>query len=255
MPRIRSKDRSTMHIQRLSPSPPLACAGAVCLLIFTTTFVSSSRHRLISPVLCFVSRPRSPSIPQGGFPYMAHESHASDTLFIIAEPDHRFMAGIERGISAACAHCQATHQSCLLDAGSASHCLRAQGWFKSPAKGKNWSCTTCATGYWVGPDEHLVKCHHVETLRTRIRAKIVQEPEAPVETPEAVFREIAQELELTGNRLVRLAARLRDVSAQRPSTYVDARCRPRPERPRLIEPPPQVISREVIPRGAAGSSG
>jgi hypothetical protein len=31
-----------MHIQRLSPSPPLACAGAVCLLIITTTFVAAS---------------------------------------------------------------------------------------------------------------------------------------------------------------------------------------------------------------------
>ena len=42
-------------------------------------------------------------------------------------------------------------------------------------------------------------------------------PEAAAETPEAVLTEIALELELTGNRVVRLAARLREVSAQRPS--------------------------------------
>ena len=162
---------------------------------------------------------------------------------------------IQHGISVSCARCQATHQSCPLDAGSACHCLRAQGWFNNQAKGNKWSCPTFAIGFWESLDEDFVRCRHVETLRTRLRANIEWEltPEETLETPGAVLRETAREAELTGNRLVRLAVRLRDVSAQRPSTYVDARCRPRPDRARLItqSPPIQVISREVIPRGAA----
>ena len=45
---IRSNGCSTVHKQRLSPSPPLSCAGAVCLLIITAAFDASSRH-LSSP--------------------------------------------------------------------------------------------------------------------------------------------------------------------------------------------------------------
>ena len=188
---------------------------------------------------------------------MAHESHTDDTTFILQERDIVFMSVIQHdGISVSCAHCQATQQSCPLDPGSACHCLRAQGWFRSPAKGKHWSCPTCATVYWESMDEDLVRCRHVETLRSRLRANIEWEltPEDPLETPGAVLREIAQELELTGNRLVRLAVRLRDVSAQRPSTCVDARCRPRPERAMLTaskEPPPQGVSSADIHRGVA----
>ena len=146
-----------------------------------------------------------------------HEAPGADTLFIKQEPDLSFMAVAQPGISVTCIHCQASGESCLLDVGSARHCLVAQGWFRSPARKKNWSCATCATGYWVGPDEDLVKCCHLETLRERIRGRIVWEltPEAAAETPEAVLTEIALELELTGNRLVRLAARLRAAIAQR----------------------------------------
>jgi len=63
----------------------------------------------------------------------------------------------------------------------------------------------------------LVKCCHLETLRERKRGRIVWDltPEAAAETPEAVLTDIALELELTGNRLVRLAARLRAATAQR----------------------------------------
>ena len=50
MPSIRSKVRSTMDIQMLSPSPPVVCAGAVCLLIITTTFVAASRHLSSLPI-------------------------------------------------------------------------------------------------------------------------------------------------------------------------------------------------------------
>ena len=127
------------------------------------------------------------------------------------------MAVVQPGITVTCYHCQASAESCLLDAGSARHCLVAQGWFRSPAKSKNWSCATCATGYWVGPEESLVKCCHLETLRERKRNRrewrLVRE--AAAETPEAVLTDIAQELELTGNRLVCLAARLRSAIAQR----------------------------------------
>ncbi len=127
------------------------------------------------------------------------------------------MAVVQPGISVTCCHCQESAESCQLDAGSARHCLVAQGWFKSPAKSKNWSCPTCATGYWVGTEEDLVKCCHLETLRERKRGMNVWEltPEAAAETPEAVLTDIALELELTGNRLVRLAARLRAATAQR----------------------------------------
>jgi hypothetical protein len=146
-----------------------------------------------------------------------HEAPGADTLFIKQEPDLSFMAVDQPGISVTCFHCQASAQSCLLAAGAAHHCLVAQGWFRSTAKKKNWSCATCATGYWVGPDEDLVKCCHLETLRYRKRGMIEWEltPEAAAETPEAVLTEIALELELTGNRLVRLAARLRAATAQR----------------------------------------
>ena len=54
---------------------------------------------------------------------MAREDHAEDTLFVIAEPDFSFMAVVEPGISVSCFHCQASHQSCLLEAGAACHCL------------------------------------------------------------------------------------------------------------------------------------
>ena len=146
-----------------------------------------------------------------------HEAPGADTLFIKQEPNLSFMAVAQPGISVTCFHCQASGESCLLDAGSARHCLVAQGWFRSPAKSKNWSCATCATGYWVGPDEDLVKCCHLESLRERKRGTREWRltPQAAAETPEAVLTDIAQELELTGNRLVRLAARLRSAIAQR----------------------------------------
>jgi hypothetical protein len=105
-------------------------------------------------------------------PYMSHESQLRDTLFIIAEPDSRSMAVDLHGIYVTCFHCQESAQSCLLGAGDAHHCLVAQGWFKSPAKSKNWSCPTCATGYWVAPNEDLVKCCHLETLQYRKRGMI-----------------------------------------------------------------------------------
>ena len=93
---------------------------------------------------------------------------------------------------------------------------------------------------WDAPDELLVSSCHIETLRTRLRERIVWEltPEENLETPEAVWGEIAQELELTGNRLVRLAARLRATSAQRLSTTMGAHFRPRPDRARLISESP-----------------
>ena len=127
------------------------------------------------------------------------------------------MAVVQPGISVTCFHCQASAESCLVDAGTARHCLAAKGWFRSPAKTNNWSCPTCATGYWVAPNEDLVKCCHLETLQYRKRGMIEWRltTEAAAETPEAVLTEIALELELTGNRLIRLAERLRSATAQR----------------------------------------
>jgi hypothetical protein len=219
MPSLRSKVSSTMHMQRLSPSPPLACAGAVCLLIIT----------LLSPDLFRLKAAMPQPRQWSSLPYMSHESQLRDTLFIIAEPDSRSMAVDLHGIYVTCFHCQESAQSCLLGAGDAHHCLVAQGWFKSPAKSKNWSCPTCATGYWVAPNEDLVKCCHLETLQYRKRGMIewrltTEAEQAAAETPEAVPTEItlreacveiALELELTGNRLIRLAERLRSATAQR----------------------------------------
>mgnify|MGYP002809552021 FL=1 len=148
-----------------------------------------------------------------------HEAPGADTLFIKQEPDLSFMAVWvdQHGISVTCFHCQESAQSCLLGAGDAHHCLVAQGWFKSTARSKNWSCPTCATGYWVAPNEDLVKCCHLETLQYRKRGMIEWRltTEAAAETPEAVLTDIALELELTGNRLIRLAERLRSATAQR----------------------------------------
>ena len=160
-----------------------------------------------------------------------HEAPGADTLFIKQEPDLSFMAvWVDlHGIYVTCFHCHESAQSCLLGAGDAHHCLVAQGWFKSTARSKNWSCPTCATGYWVAPNEDLVKCCHLETLQYRKRGMIewrltTEAEQASAETPEAAPTEItlreacveiALELELTGNRLIRLAERLRSATAQR----------------------------------------
>ena len=160
-----------------------------------------------------------------------HEAPGADTRFIKQEPDMVSLpAWVDQGSKwATCFHCQETAHSCLLGAGDAHHCLVAQGWFKSTARSKNWSCPTCATGYWVAPNEDLVKCCHFETLQYRKRGMIewrltTEAEQAAAETPEAVPTEItlrevcveiALELELTGNRLIRLAERLRSATAQR----------------------------------------
>ena len=127
------------------------------------------------------------------------------------------MAVTQPGFSVTCFHGTAFGESCRIDAGSARHCLVAQGWFRSPTGKNNWTCARCATGYWVGPDEDLVKCCHLESLRERKRGTRDWRltPQAAAETPEAVLTDIAQELENTGNRLVCLAARLRSATAQR----------------------------------------
>ena len=81
-----------------------------------------------------------PQPPQwSSVPFMAHESHAKETLFMISEPGFSSMAVVQPGISVTCFHCQASAESCLVDAGTARHCLAAQGWFRSPAKTNNWS--------------------------------------------------------------------------------------------------------------------
>ena len=162
-----------------------------------------------------------------------HEAPGADTLFIKQEPNLSFMAVAQPGISVTCFHCQASAESCLLDAGTARHCLVAQGWFRSPAKSKNWSCATCATGYWDGTEEKNVTCCHLDELRERkatardlmtarcAQATTVDTREwritdpAAAETPRALLTDIARELENTGNRLLILAARLRSATAER----------------------------------------
>jgi hypothetical protein len=147
-----------------------------------------------------------------------HEAPGADTRFIKQEPDMVSLpAWVDQGSKwVTCFHCQETAHSCHLGANDAHQCLVAQGWFKSIAR-RNWSCPNCAGEYWVAPHEDLVKCCHLETLQYRKRGMIEWQltPEAAAETPEAVLTDIALELELTGNRLVRLAARLRSATAQR----------------------------------------
>ena len=67
-------------------------------------------------------------------------------------------------------------------------------------------------------------------------------PVEDTERAEAILGDIATELELTGNRLVRLAARLRDVSAQ--DLNLIRRPRPRPDLPRLIPKAPPNAERQ-----------
>ena len=57
MSSISAADRSSMHVQRLSPSPPFACARAVCLLIITAANFSSSRHLSSLPRSLFWLKP------------------------------------------------------------------------------------------------------------------------------------------------------------------------------------------------------
>ena len=129
------------------------------------------------------------------------------------------MAVTQPGLSVTCFHCPASGESCQIDAGSARHCLVAQGWFRSPSGRNNWSCASCAAGYWIAPDEANVTCCHLESLRERTRGRGTREwrltQPAAAETPAALLNDIAQELERTGNRLVLLASRLRIAIAQR----------------------------------------
>ena len=148
-----------------------------------------------------------------------HEAPGADTLLIKQEPKLSIMAVTQPGLSVTCFHCAVFGESCRIDSGSARHCLVAQGWFRSPTGNKNWSCARCATGYWVGTEEKNVTCCHLESLRERTRGRGTREwrltHPAAAETLEALLTDIAQELELTGNRLVCLAARLRSATAQR----------------------------------------
>ena len=153
-----------------------------------------------------------------------HEAPGADTRFIKQEPDMVSLpAWVDQGSKwVTCFHCQETAHSCHLGADDAHQCLVAQGWFKSIAR-RNWSCPNCAGEYWVAPHEDLVKCCHLETLQYRKRGMIewrltTEAEQASAETPEAAPTEItlreacveiALELELTGNRLIHLAERLR----------------------------------------------
>ena len=163
-----------------------------------------------------------------------HEGPGADTLLIKQEPNLSIMAVTQPGLSVTCFHCQASGESCRIDSGAARHCLVAQGWFRSPSGRKNWSCATCAAGYWDGTDEKNVTCCHLdellerkataERLRTARGAQAttvdtrewrITDPAAAETTPRALLTDIAGELEHTGNRLLILAARLRSATAER----------------------------------------
>ena len=141
------------------------------------------------------------------------------------------------GIRVVCAHCGVDDRSCPLHDTLAPHCLAAQGWRRSPAKARNWSCPTCAVSYWEPPDPELVQCAHRELLpasdaaagsaeaATEVTATLPPGAAAAwlADPVAAAIEEIAVEVELTGNRLVaearRLARRLSHSVAQALEKY------------------------------------
>ena len=125
-------------------------------------------------------------------------------------------------VTATCAHCtrSAPTPSCPVGENAGYHCLCAQGWFRSPAKPRNWSCPLCASegNYWKKPDPSLLAtdCQHRRLLPPTpppAQAPPAQAapPPPPAHAPRAAIEDILIEVETMGARLAELSLTLRDL--------------------------------------------
>ena len=113
------------------------------LCVFSSSPPPSSQHLAISPPSRSLSAQARDATDCSVRP---HEGPGADTLLIKQEPKLSIMAVTQPGLSVTCFHCQASGESCRIDAGSARHCLVAQGWFRSPTGRK---IILCVLRYWV----------------------------------------------------------------------------------------------------------